>query len=911
MIKNFAKKATHTIKDTAPFLIATLKKEYVGLLLLVVFGISVIWLGGMIAVIGSRQIVKPVHVAVSDINGKELSSVLVFVKLARAGNAVLTRKDKESGEQWSIDKVFIEKIMVGATDHDLQRLSRIDITIGEKNFSFSGTHELLKWGHFDKSIVRPYIRDTDYNNYTIVEVPSDIRLETSNIPYKKTFFKSLVNWGGDNEVFIKPLATSSGSILLYILFIVILRVVLLVSEHKNIHLEKSDGNLVGHKRRFISVFLTIVSTIAALALVNALIYHFYKPDIAKILKDASTIYLNYQLPAFLPKNVERLQFSVSVLLSPLILAMFYYLFKNKLAHTREAVINFTYSRLSIITICLLFATAYLGLAMSDFLYVKTSYYFNSSGRYFFDLIIFPGLLFVFLTRGDLIKSFQGPIKVVLQVIFYMSIVLILTMSILSWESSSFSALNLNPVFYPLSQVIAGKILLVNVTSLYGLFPLFLAPLFKVFGFGLLKFSLIMGIILCVSYLFLFKFMSKAINNYVLLYSGFLGMIFYSYLTHLSMSPDFYYFQYWPIRLLFPAVFLFMAALYLKKASCHLYLTSFFLCALGVLWNFDSGIIVFLSWIIVLAYNEFSKDDTAAHKFIKAAGHILNAIIFLVTVIFGFYLYTYVSSGSWPDISLFLQYPKLFLSGYFMIPMLQPPHAWNLIILTYLVGLLLSIASLMYKRVDYTDKLIFALSVLGIGLFSYYEGRSHDLTLFGPSYLAFILVAIFADKLYSSIKSRGATLRGEILVFAFLFYIIISAPFSIIYNAKTYFGYMLNGTRSFQPGGDSVYARNVSFIKNNTARGEGIFIMSPHNEGIYYGETGTYSVVDIPSSTDLFFKREADMIVNFLEKNKDAKVFIDQPLNFYDLYDPRIKDVLDRDYSIVSVSTDGLSFLMKK
>lgn len=897
-------------KEITSLLFTVLKKEYLGLLLLVIFGIGVIWLGGMVAVIGSRQVVKPVHVVVSDASGNELPSVQVFVKLARAGNAVLTRKNKENGEMWSIDGVFIEKIMIGATNHDLERLAKIDIAIGEKNFSFLGIRELSKWNNFDKSIVKPYIKDTNYNDYVIAEVPNEIRLETSHIPLKKSFFSSLINWGGDNEVFIKPLTTNSGSIILYVFFLFIVRIILLSYERNPTTTSESEEVVIDHsKRQFISIFLTIVSTVIALSLVDVLIYHFYKPDIGKILRDTSSLYLNYQLPAFLPKNVERLQFSISALLSPLILMLFYNLFKNKLANTKASVINFIYAKLSIITVCLVFATAYLGLAMSDFLYVKTSYYFDGLGRYFFDLAIFPALLFVFLLRSDLLKSFRKLTEIFLIIIFYLTMILILAMSIFNL-GSFFSAFHLNPIFYPLSQVIAGKILLVNITSLYGLFPLFLAPIFGIIGFSVLKFSLVMGIILCSSYIFLFSFMRRIINNYVLLYSGFLSVVFYSFLTHSPAGPDFY-FQYWPIRLLFPSVFLLLTAVYLKNENKYLYYLSLFVCVLGVLWNFDSGIIVFLTWIIVLAYHEFSKNNEVITKCLKIGSHLLKAGLFFATGILCFYLYTYLLSGAWPDISLFLQYQKMFLSGYFMIPMLSPPHAWNLVILTYLMGLLLSVSALINKQIDYKDKLIFALSVLGIGLFSYYEGRSHDLTLFGPSYIAFILAAIFADKLYSRIKNNGMVLRGEVLIFAFLFYIIISTPFSMIYNIKTYFSYAWNGALSFQQKEDSVYAKNINFIKNNATKGEGIFIMSPHNEGIYYGETGTYSAVDIPSSTDLFFKREADAIVTFLEKNKDKKVFIEQPLSFYDLYDSRIKKIVEKSYAVASSSNEGLSFYKLK
>lgn len=910
MKKFFTKEGIRDVIRIVSSFFSLQKKEYFSFILLIFFGISIIWLGGMIAVIGSRQIVKPVHVVVSDASGHELQSVRVFVKLARAGNAVLTRKDKYHGNQWSIDQVFIEKIMIGATSRDLQRISNIGITIGGKEFSFAGAHELAEWGHFDKSIVKPYIKETNYNDYTIVEVPSNIRLETSNIPFRKTFFSSLVNWGGDYEVFIKPLAASSGSILLYVLFLFILRAILLRYEHKNIRIGTDTSNTLEDKERYILFFLVIISTAVALAAVNTLIYFFYKPDVAQILKEASSLYLNYQLPAFLPKHVERLQFMMSAVLSPVLLwGFYYYIFKDWMSNTKASFVDYIYPKLSIITICLLFALTYLGLAMSDFLYIKTSYFFEDSGKYFFSLLFFPTALYIFLMRADLLKLFQKYIRISFKAIFLITILLILTMSMLNL-GSFFSAFHLNPVFYPISQIVAGKSLLVNVTSLYGLFPVFLAPIFMITGLSLLKFSLVMAIILCVSYLLLFAFMRKAISNYALLYSGFLGIVFYSYLAHSPTTPD-YYFQYWPIRLLFPAIFLFMIASFLKEGGRRLYYSSLLSCAIGVLWNFDSGIIVFLTWIIVMSYHEFSKANNMAAKFIKTGGHVLAAAGLLTMVILSFCVYTYAASGIWPNASLFLQYQKMFLSGYFMIPMLPPPHSWNVVALTYLAGLLLSVVALLTKKVTYWDKLIFTLSILGVGLFSYYEGRSHDLVLFAPSYIAFILVAMFTDRLYSRIKTSTSALRGEILLFAFLFFIVISAPFNIIYNIKTYVGYIRAGVTSVQENESSTYSRNITFINQYIKKGEGIFILAPHNEGIYYGETGTYSAVDIPSSTDLFFKREADAIVTFLETNDSSKIFAEQPLSFYDLYDSRIKKTLEEHYVIISSSTEGLSFLMKK
>lgn len=870
------------------------KREYIYFLILIICGVSVILLGNVRESVRGRRIT----VVVSDTGGKSLSSVRVFAELARSGKTVLLSNVGNHSEQWSSGKVFIKRIIIGAVRADLPRISSLDIAMGGKNFHFS---DVRQWKESEQ-------KDEHYGDYVMLQVPREVRLETSRIPFRKDFFVSLMNWGGDTEILLKSLVASFNSIVILILFLVILRIILFIYKHNNVPELGEEG--VFYKGRFILFFLTIVSTITVLVLINALIVYFYRPDVGPILKGVSTTLFDFYLRDLRPKPVERLQFVLSVLLSPIILALCYGIFKKRL--TEKIGAGHIYAMVSMITGILLFAITYTGLVMSRFLYVRNSYYFDHNGRYVFNLIIFPisFLFFLFHDKwvNNPLKSVHELIKIILQAIFFMTIILVLAMSIFN-VGSIFSEYHLNPVIFPVAQVVSGKILLVNLASQYGLFPLFLTPLFKVTGLSILKFSFVMGVLLVASYLLLFMFMRLAINNRVLLYSGFLGMIYYSYLAHPGFRD--FYIQYWPIRLLFPCLFLFFTAVYLRGRSKYLYYASFILYALGILWNFDSGIIVFLSWVMALTYDALSNDNRVIEKYLKIAKHIVNAFVSLVVVFLCFFFWTYILSGSWPHFSMLLQYQKAFLSGFGLIPMASPPHPWTFIILIYLSGLLFVISrNINHREVVYDDKLIFILSILGIGLFSYYEGRSHNFTLFLPSYPAFILIAVFADKLYQHIKVNGSALNGEILVFAFLFYIIISAPFNIIYNINTYYEYAKDGIASLKLDNNSRYAKNIDFIKKNTSKGEGVLILSPNKEGIYYGETGTHSIIDISSFTDPVFRQDVNLIVDFLEHNKKEKVFAERPLNYYDLYDPRIRKVLERDYAVVDGGINGLDYYKK-
>lgn len=889
------------------------KKEFLLFFGLVFFGVLVIWLGGIVAVIGSRDIVKPIQISVQDTSGHELPSVRVFAKLARAGNAVQTLHDKEHPTNWSVEKVFIEKIMIGATNEELARITRLHITIGKKEFTFS-YNDLTSWNTFEKKTVKPYIQDGDYDTYTLLEAPKIVRLETSKIPVRESFFSSLINWGGDAEVFIKPITSSFGILMIYIVFLLLLRIIFFVhnnreSRHINNKEQHDESN---HKNEFSVYFATIVSTIIVLTCINYLIHILYKPDLSLILKNTSILYLKYQLPAFLPEPVEMMQFILSSVLSPFILGGLYYIFRRKISSLQVTTTNFLYSTLSILAICCLLSASYIALAMSDFLYIKMTYYFDSWGRFIFTLCIFPIIVYLFISKNSLFENYKKYAELILQTIVVLIFVLVFSMNVLNITNLKdyLFAFHFNPVFYPMSQVMAGKMLLVNVTSLYGLFPVFILPLFKLIGLSVFTFSLVMGSLLCVSYLCMYMFMNKVVSNKILLYCGFLALIFYSFLGSSPTFPNIYY-QYWPIRILFPAIFLLLTAVYLKKETRISYYIFTALCSLGVLWNFDSGIIVFIAWIVLLSYNELSKNNQILTKFIKILTHIFVSALFLITAVLCFSLITQLVSGSWPDLSLFLQYQKMFLSGYFMIEMLPPPHSWNLVILTYLVGLLISIAALIRNKVEYRTKLIFALTILGIGIFTYFEGRSHDATLSPPSYIVFILVAIFADMLYQRIKHSQKLMNGETYIFIFLLYILVSVPFSIIHNSKLFSGYILDGSKSLHRGKNNLFTENINFIKQNTTSGDSILILAPHKEGTYYAETKTRSVIDIPSSTDLFFNKEVELIIDFLKNNTDTLVFAEQPLEQFDLYDPRIKKIIEDTYTTTLKSDNGLLLFIKK
>jgi len=143
-----------------------------------------------------------------------------------------------------------------------------------------------------------------------------------------------------------------------------------------------------------------------------------------------------------------------------------------------------------------------------------------------------------------------------------------------------------------------------------------------------------------------------------------------------------------------------------------------------------------------------------------------------------------------------------------------------------------------------------------------------------------------------------------IFFYFIFFIFLSAPFSLFYNSKKYYNFVRQNILSMiDHSSESV--ENINFIKRNTHPGESIFILAYPNQAIYYGETNTRSIVDVPSVADVAFPREMNRIIDFLKNDRDVKIFVQLPLGSLDVYDPNIRQLLQERYTEVDRSIYGL------
>lgn len=419
----------------------------------------------------------------------------------------------------------------------------------------------------------------------------------------------------------------------------------------------------------------------------------------------------------------------------------------------------------------------------------------------------------------------------------------------------------------------------------------------------------MAALVTASFLSLFFFMKRTIDNMALLFLGFIGLVYLEFFFLIFFNYGDLYLQYKPIRFIFPCIFLLLSSFYFKNFNKLLYYTIFFISSFSILWNVDSGIVVFLSWLTVLCFNEMYdfKWKTFARKSFQ---HLFVGFGVLAVTVLTYTFIMYLRSSAIPDYFAILKYQKIYyMSGFFMMHM-PLFHAWNLIGLLYLVGLIMSAKSIVLSKQAYRSTMYF-LSVLGLGLFSYYQGRSHDFNLFAVLYPAYILLIILADDLIAKVKFQLFNLYKNfflLLILTFLsilcIHFLLKANLIIHLTKHRFSEIYKHKFPNYQ------LSENILFIKENTHPGEDVLILTDqYFDGIYYGETGTTNAANVPSFSELVLQKDYDKIIHFLKMNTNVKVFVIKNLVTRNAgCDHQVTDILFKQYKIVDHGNDMFLYL---
>ena len=627
----------------------------------------------------------------------------------------------------------------------------------------------------------------------------------------------------------------------------------------------------------------------------------------------------YNLPLyfFIPEKPEFCQYAFTSIAFPILFCIFYKLaslIKIKLGNP------------------ILFTTYFFETAiMITVIYIASKVLPKEWAEWIFDQKIILFIL-LFLIFQMLFLKLKRIIEVIL---FFLGACVILFLSWLFVTNTFFmnnvaSVMHADAYFYPVFEVFHGKTLVVDFNSLYGFYPYIIAPILKLFGnISMLNFSIFVAVMIFIAFGSIFFVLWQNVKNKILVLVSFCSII---YVTNcFYYSSNIYYFQYTPHRLIGPALLLLVVSLFLhatdEAKKKILYIIGFVVSTFSLFWNFDTGVIVVASWALFLLYRIALEYKLSEKRFyIESLKVCVYSIGVVIVTVLSVLLITLIKSGQIISLKDMIASQMLFLgTGFYMLPM-DKVGPWILLGLTYLFGLVKSLRNMAFLRIDETpfakirSSMYFFVSVLGIGLFSYFQGRSHIEVFSVVIWPGIILGCMFIQEYLVKISIIFKSVNSKITRTVLNFEVIVLA-------AKTILALVLIGMFAVNlvnvtliPDGKikDLYTKpymnkpltlpGMDFIEQNMPANKKIDLLIEYLEE-YYTVLGTSNPMDVRSCIDWFTKDDYAKVIKWLETTQNDLIIDSKVRGLLDTYVPsELNDVLNRRF--VQTKTNGNFTLYK-
>jgi hypothetical protein len=458
---------------------------------------------------------------------------------------------------------------------------------------------------------------------------------------------------------------------------------------------------------------------------------------------------------------------------------------------------------------------------------------------------------------------------------------------------------LNAVLDALSQSVNGHHLLVDFPHIYGGYVEMLAPVIRLFPRDISVLIFFLALPNVLGMLCLLLTARLVIRRPAILFLCGLTLISTGYL---ATSDDINY-AYASARLFMVQAGLLGAVLHFHSPDMKRYALVTIIAALASIWNLDTGIVFWLAWLATC-----SATALASRNWIGLACHALVQIITMALVWTTFILYLRIDSGHWPDGSLLFYFQKLVVdSGYFCVRLLFP-DMWVFILILYVVGLAIAFRAFIQSRGTWLTPVILLLSLLGIGIFSYFMGRSVPSNLVAVAYPAILLAGIFCAEGEILIQQRKLPaitrfflIPSRIALFWWAFTFIAALPDLLAISADI--------SRNWNNSSQTPVRANAEFITQQVKPHEdGVFFLSNHS-GIFYYLSDTVRPLKMPGMIELLRTQDMNVLVDAIRQRRIAKLFVEQNFSDTRMYRPDvyqlIRDAIAQNYQPSVIGPAGL------
>jgi hypothetical protein len=410
-------------------------------------------------------------------------------------------------------------------------------------------------------------------------------------------------------------------------------------------------------------------------------------------------------------------------------------------------------------------------------------------------------------------------------------------------------------------------------------------IFQYIPLSIENFKAVFIVLINLSFLFLYLFLKQTLDNKYYALLLIFGYMYYMAIYKIDISDDIY-FQYLPLRTIFPFLTLYLISKYHTNHSYTLFITISIVSALAILWNPDSGIMTSIIWCSYLIYNNL-KYKKVSSIFLKSTIYILSFITILVLVFYIYKLYIeLVFNQHITFTDLFITISIFSKLGYYLLP-LPSNHPY----LLYLFLIIISFSILMYQQKNSIGLLLITLWM--ISSFLYFQGRSHPYTFLNIIInmflvLPFILQQLKYKDIFYYIIKYTFFIMASILITKNIIYIQ-----NYINNPKQ--NTLINPSYHHAP-----TPQKVNLINKYTHANEYILILDSKEQGLLHYKTHTFPIYNI-SIVDMFLRDDYQKMLDLIQNNKVKKIFINQKDH------QKYKNLLIKKYTIID-SNEFLIYL---
>lgn len=448
--------------------------------------------------------------------------------------------------------------------------------------------------------------------------------------------------------------------------------------------------------------------------------------------------------------------------------------------------------------------------------------------------------------------------------------------------------HLEVVTYAIAQAAAGR---VDIDQ-YGFYPQLIAPLFQLTGTSIFNISVVMGILYVLVFLGIIDICGKFIRSRTLL-AGLAVVLFltnntWGLLNDNRMEPIF---AYYPVRMIFPVLSMLLFYKWITCGqNCKLIIIAGAICGTGLMWNPESGIpgtAAFMFYLLILWAQKRSRRELLL--IIAFAGAMVAAVLLE-------YLLLSLKNGALIDLTRMTKFPQIFYeSGFMMLRLPDTLHPWLIVAGIYLLAFVTGLRCCLSSQNTTLNKMLLFLAVTGVGLFTYYQGRSCDFNLTCVMWPAVMISFILCDRLF---RCYRAGMLSPVLLFpAFpvLLIVILSIATIAIKVDKIQAG--LNsawlGLRDFNELNPT--ESNTRFILSCAGIRREVNIFGDR-QGIYYAETGLRSAVADFNLIELMLIDDQQRIFATLARSTTPLIVLTLPGN-----KPGLPDAVLQNYRLMAVN----------